>query len=234
MFRVVERTADVSIQVTQGGALSLLAAGLSDTIYAIPKFDRDTARSSGSITRQCAGAVPTRNFQLKAKGHGPVTFGVMQQRNPQPRVTRAMVNPYQSPTAPSTGPVSRLPIRWLAAFGLLAASVGFVVVYTTIILHVIPSHRPKPIWPTIIVPFTLSIVSAIRTRNVAFSPMTCLLGITSGSLVFGVLKDWGGAETHIVLPIAAALSLPSLVLAINRRQPTNKFHHAPHLSNPDP
>ena len=127
-------------------------------------------------------------------------------------------NPYVAPQAPPNEHVGRPPVRWLAAVGFLTGSVGFVVIYMSIVLPLIPRHRPTPVWPTIIVPLVLSIACAIRTRNVAIAPLACLLGVSAGSLMFAALQNWAGADTHILVPIAVALSVPSLLIAISSRR----------------
>ncbi len=124
-----------------------------------------------------------------------------------------MVNPYQSPSdsSLSTGRSSAMQLRTQMA--LLAISIGFVVVYTSSQLHRIQSGRPMPIWPTLTIPFVLSIYSAVRSRLPLVPPLTVMFGIMSGSLVFAAFRSWAAAEFHIACVVALVLSLPSLFVA---------------------
>lgn len=130
-------------------------------------------------------------------------------------------NPYEPPGAFPDHPLARRPVKWLAAIGVVVASVCFVVFYMSFQLPRTPRSRPIPVSPTIVVPFALSIVSAVWTRNLALAPLACFLGMTSGSLMFAAFRGWAGAATHTVVPIAMALSVPSIFVVILRRSKTN-------------
>lgn len=137
-------------------------------------------------------------------------------------------NPYAAPGTLPHKPHSRVPVRFLAAVGLLASSVGFVIFYMFISLHLIPRGQPTPVWPPIGVPFVLSIWSAVRTRSIAISPLTCLLGVSCIPLVFGILRGWAGADAHVVVPIGVALSAPPLfiIIYLNRRDISKASLHS--------
>jgi hypothetical protein len=109
-------------------------------------------------------------------------------------------------------------MRLRTQVALVGVSIGFVVAYTFIRLLRIPSGRPIPIWPTLTIPFAISIMAAIRSRFVFVPPLAVLFGIVSGSIAFATVRSWPAAEFHIALGIALVLSLPSLFIANWRRK----------------
>ena len=122
-------------------------------------------------------------------------------------------NPYEAPKELPHENVVPQTVRRLAAIGFLSGSVGFVVIYMSILLQLIPRHLPIPVWPAILVPLVLSILSAIRTRSLFIAPLACVCGVSSGSLMFAAVRGWDLAEAPIVIPFSVLLSAPSFLIA---------------------
>ncbi len=127
-----------------------------------------------------------------------------------------MTNPYEYPREPQL-PVRAPAIRPSTQIMLVAIAVGFVVLYNLLQLRRIPSGRPVPLWPTLLIPFVLSILSAFRSLSVSIPPLTVVLGIMSAVPVFAAARGWRAAEPHIALLIAITLAAPSFFVARSSR-----------------
>ena len=90
-----------------------------------------------------------------------------------------------------------------------------------VLLPLVPRHRPLMAWPTVAVPFLLSIAAAVKTRNLIVAPLACFLGMVAGSLMFALVRGWAGATADTVVPVAAILSVPSVFVALAVRR-----HHS--------
>ena len=124
-----------------------------------------------------------------------------------------MLNPYE-PTTYSTESDRTLATRPAGTqLALLVVAMGFVAAYYTIQMQRIPSGRPIPLWPTLLVPFSLSLVSAVRPRYALLPPLTAILGLVTGSVVFAKYRGWAAAETPIALAIGIFISIPSWIVA---------------------
>ena len=134
-----------------------------------------------------------------------------------PEGNRAMaserLNPYQPTTYGTESDRTLRPRPAGTQVALLVVAIAFVAAYYTIQLQRIPSGRPIPLWPALLVPFSLSLLSAVRSQYTALPPLTAVLGVVTGSVVFAQFRGWAAAETPIALAIGIAISIPSWVVA---------------------
>lgn len=128
-----------------------------------------------------------------------------------------MINPYQ-PTSDLSQPDKKAPATKLRTqIALIFVAVGFVAVYNSVQLQRIPSGRPVPLWPSLAVPFALSVFSAVRSRFTYVPPLAAIFGVMTASVAFAAFRSWAAAELHIALAVGIVLSIPSLVLARRSR-----------------
>lgn len=127
-------------------------------------------------------------------------------------------NPYQPPdlagaTAPIVLPVERRnPKRSLAMI-----LCGLTTALSLLFIYVSETSRPFPMPPPgivlIIGTAMMSVVTALLTGDMFFSPLCCVGGMMSGVILAGLMKDWSYVSLEVTIPLSLAASAPALIIA---------------------
>lgn len=68
-------------------------------------------------------------------------------------------------------------------------------------------------WPIIFASSLLAILSSFLTKNRVIAPMTCFGSVMCSAMLVAISHGLQFAQLHLALPIAAAFSVPSLLIA---------------------
>lgn len=136
-----------------------------------------------------------------------------------------MVNPYQPASDLFPSDEGKVPIFGLRAqIAILFVSIGIVAVYYCVQLQRIPGGRPVPLWPSLTIPFVLSLISGFRSQSRFIPALTAFLGVMTGSVAFGIYRSWPAAELPIAFAIGIVISIPSLILSMRSRAKYSLTH----------
>ena len=142
-------------------------------------------------------------------------------------------NPYQPPVCSRDAVPTRLPREWNApqrgfammAFGLtISTSSGFIYYAESA-----ASMRLPPGMVLIVATSIVSILTAITTRDIFFSPLCCFGGMMSGVLLAALMNDWEYVSLPVTIPISLVASIPAFVIAMIRSKDRRLSQPVVHL-----